>query len=78
MSEKDCCKVDAIVTVDSKGQIVFPKDLREKARLKPNDKLAIICCERDETLCCMIMVKAEELGKSVKGYLGPVIKEIFG
>ena len=39
-----CCKVDAVVTVDSKGQIVLPKDLREKAKLKPNDKLAVIEC----------------------------------
>lgn len=77
MSGKECCEVDAIVSVDSKGQIVLPKDLREKARLKPNDKLAIICCERGGALCCMIMVKAEELGKSVKGYLGPIIREIF-
>jgi AbrB family looped-hinge helix DNA binding protein len=72
-----CCKVDAVVTVDSKGQIVLPKDLREKARLKPDDKLAIIGCERDGEICCIMMVKAEELGNSVKIMLGPMLKEIF-
>jgi AbrB family looped-hinge helix DNA binding protein len=72
-----CCKVDAIVTVDSKGQIVLPKDLREKAKLKPEDKLAVIGCESKGEICCIMMVKAEELGSSVKLMLGPKIKEIF-
>jgi antitoxin PrlF len=78
MSDKQgCCKVDAVVTVDSKGQIVLPKDLREKARIKPDDKLAVIGCERDGKICCIMMVKAEELGNSVRIMLGPTLTEIF-
>jgi antitoxin PrlF len=42
MTTKECCRIDAISTVDAKGQIVLPKDPREKAKIKPNDKLAII------------------------------------
>ena len=72
-----CCKVDAIVTVDSKGQIVLPKDLRDKAKLKPDDKLALIECERNGQICCIMMVKAEDLGSTVKTMLGPAMKEIF-
>ncbi|MEM2947744.1 MAG: HgcAB-associated protein [Candidatus Bathyarchaeia archaeon] len=72
-----CCGVDAVVTVDSKGQIVLPKDVREKIKLKPNDKLAIISCGGDEA-CCLIVVKAENLGNSVKSFLGPILKEVLG
>ena len=72
-----CCRVDALVTIDSKGQIVLPKDLREKAKLKPDDKLALIGCERDGEICCIMMVKAEDLGSTVKAMLGPMVKEIF-
>ncbi|MEM3356693.1 MAG: HgcAB-associated protein [Candidatus Bathyarchaeia archaeon] len=72
-----CCKVDAVVTVDAKGQIVLPKDLREKAKLKPNDKLVVIGCERKGEICCIMMVKAENLEGTVKNALGPVLKEIF-
>jgi AbrB family looped-hinge helix DNA binding protein len=72
-----CCRVDALVTVDSKGQIVLPKDLREKAKLKPDDKLALIGCERDGEICCILMVKAEDLGSTVKVMLGPMLKEIL-
>jgi AbrB family looped-hinge helix DNA binding protein len=76
-SSVGCCKVDAVVTVDSKGQIVLPKDLREKTKLKPNDKLAIIGCECNGEICCIMMVKAEDLGSTVKSLLGPMLKKIF-
>jgi len=73
----ESCKVDAVVTMDSKGQIVLPKDVREKAKLKPNDKLTVIGCEREGEICCIIMVKAENLGNTIKSFLGPMLKEVF-
>ena len=75
--KKECCKVDAVVTVDAKGQIILPKDLREKAELKPNDKLAVMSCEHEGKVCCILMVKTESLGKSIKVMLGPAFKEIL-
>jgi AbrB family looped-hinge helix DNA binding protein len=72
-----CCKVNAVVTIDSKGQIVLPKELREKANLKPNDKLAVVGCEEDGEMCCIMMVKTDRLADSIKESLGPVLKEIF-
>jgi len=66
-----------VVTVDSKGQIVLPKDLREKAKLKPNDKLAVVGCEREGEVCCIIMVKTERLGNTISRVLGPALKEVF-
>jgi len=74
MTEKECCKINAIVSVDAKGQIVLPKDLREKANIKPNDKLAVIGFERNNEVCCFIMLKAEALESTVKNMLGPVFK----
>lgn len=73
----DCCKVDAVVTIDSKGQLVLPKDIREKAKLKPNDKLAVIGCERDGEICCILMVKTEELGDSIRSCIGPMLKGVL-
>ncbi|MCX8171690.1 MAG: HgcAB-associated protein [Candidatus Bathyarchaeota archaeon] len=73
-----CCGVDAVVTVDSRGQIVLPKEVREKIKIKPNDKLAIISCRSGDEVCCLIMVKAENLGDSVKSFLGPILKEVLG
>lgn len=74
---KACCNIDAVVTVDEKGQIVIPKDIREKACVKPNDKLAVIGCERDDVICCIIMMKTEKLGSSVNKTLGPMLKDLY-
>jgi antitoxin PrlF len=77
MKNKECCRIDAVVSVDAKGQIVLPKDLREKADIKPNDKLAIINFEKNNQVCCIIMVKVDALEDTVKNMLGPVFKNIF-
>jgi antitoxin PrlF len=77
MTGKECCKINAIVTLDSKGQIVLPKELREKANLKPNDKLALIALEKENQICCIVMLKADALGDQVKCMLGPVFKEVL-
>jgi len=76
-NNKECCRIDAIVSVDAKGQIVLPKDLREKADIKPNDKLAIIGFQRDNQVCCIIMLKVDALESTVKSMLGPVFKNVF-
>lgn len=78
MTSRECCKIDAVVTVDAKGQIVLPKDLREKAKLAPNDKLAVIGCERDGEICCFVIIKVEALGGQVKNLLVPILKDFLG
>ena len=37
-----CCKIEAIVSVDDRGQMVLPKEIRDKAKIRPGDKLAAI------------------------------------
>lgn len=73
-SSSDTCRIDAVITMDVKGQIVLPKDLREKANMKPNDKIAVVACEKDGEVCCIMMVKAEKLVGAVTKTLGPLIK----
>ena len=36
-----CCCVDAMVSVDERGQMVLPKETREKAGIKAGDKLIV-------------------------------------
>jgi len=69
-------RVDAIVTIDSKGQMVIPKDLREKADLKPNDKLAIVTFEKEGEICCILMIKAERLDGEIHKTLGSMFREL--
>jgi antitoxin PrlF len=72
----DTCRIDAVISMDAKGQIVLPKDLREKANFKPNDKIAVVACEKDGEVCCIMMLKAERLQSAVTKTLGPLLKGV--
>ena len=72
-----CCKVEALVSVDERGQMVLPKELREKANIRPGDKLAVTTWEKDGKVCCFSLSKVEELTQMVRATLGPVMTEIL-
>jgi len=72
-----CCKVEALVSVDDRGQMVLPKEIRQKANIRGGDKLAVTSLEKDGKVCCIILTKAEELADMVRATLGPVAKEIL-
>jgi AbrB family looped-hinge helix DNA binding protein len=72
-----CCQVEAMVSVDEKGQMVLPKGIREKAGIQPGDKLVLVGWEKDGQTCCITMVKADSLASMVKGMLGPMMKDII-
>jgi len=72
-----CCRVEALIGVDERGQMVLPKDLRERAGIRPGDKLVLVSWSRDGEICCMSLVKAEELVDMVKDRLGPMMAEIL-
>jgi AbrB family looped-hinge helix DNA binding protein len=63
--------------MDAKGQIVLPKDLREKADLKPTDKIAVVAYEKEGKVCCIMMVKAERLAGAVNKTLSPLLRGVI-
>lgn len=70
------CKVEALVTVGERGQMLLPKELRQKASIQIGNKLVITSWEKDGKICCISLIKAEDLTKLVKAKFGPIIKEI--
>ena len=64
--EEDCTPLEGVVAIDDRGQMVLPKDLREKWGLKGGDKLAILTCVKSGKICCATMVKPELLTKNFK------------
>ena len=72
-----CCKVEALVSIDERGQMVLPKEARDKANIHAGDKLAVISWEKGGQVCCLSLIKAESLTDMVKGMLGPLMSEIF-
>lgn len=75
-----CCdsglKVESVIAVDDRGQMVLPKEIRKKARIRAGDKLAVVTWEKDGEVCCISLVKADELVQQMKGLLGPMMKEM--
>lgn len=76
-NDEECCSVEALISVDERGQMVLPKDMREAAGIRPGDKLALIAWRKNGAVCCMTLIKADELKGMVRGKLGPLMKDII-
>lgn len=76
-SGTSCCKVEALISIDERGQMILPKEIRDKANIHAGDKLAVTSWEKDGKICCISLIKSDELSELVKGILGPVLKEII-
>jgi AbrB family looped-hinge helix DNA binding protein len=72
------CRVEAVLSVDERGQMVLPKDIREKAGIRTGDKLALISWEKDGSVCCLAFIKADRMNSMVKDILGPLIDDMNG
>jgi len=72
--ELGCCKIESLISVDKRGQMVLPKEIRDKAGIRPGDKLAIVSWGKEKT-CCISLIKAEGLADMVKEMLGPIMEE---
>ena len=82
--EKACCpvpgpnghfNVEAIVSTDERGQMVLPKDLRTKAGIDPGEKLAVVSWEKGGKVCCIVLIKADQLSGPMKSVLGPIVRD---
>jgi AbrB family looped-hinge helix DNA binding protein len=71
-----CCRVEALISVDERGQMVLPKELRERGNIKAGDKLALISWEKDGEVCCLTLIKADNLAERVREFLGPIMKNV--
>jgi len=71
------CRVESLIAVDDRGQMVLPKDLRDKAGIKGGDRLALISWEKEGKVCCLSLVKVEEFNEMVKGVLGPLMGDLL-
>ena len=78
----DCCEgtcgfqVESLVSVDERGQMVLPKELRDKLKLRAGDKLAVISWENNGEVCCISLIKTENFKGMLANLLGPMVKEM--
>ncbi len=74
--ESSCCRIESLISVDERGQMVLPKDVRDRANIKAGEKLALISFEKGGEICCLTLIKADNLADQVKGFLGPVMRGV--
>lgn len=73
-SNQPCCKVESVVSVDERGQMVLPKEIRDKANIRAGDKLALVSWEKINDVSCIALIKIEDLNKLVQQMLDPIFK----
>ncbi len=79
-SEKEglaCCHVEGIVTVDSRGQIVLPKSLRDKMGIEQGNRLVVIAMKDKGVIKSISLMKADAVDNMVKIVLKPTMEEII-
>ena len=65
-----CCQVTSLVSVDERGQMILPKEIRERAGIKAGDKLALVAWEKDGAICCLTLIKADGARRHGQGKAG--------
>jgi AbrB family looped-hinge helix DNA binding protein len=68
-----CCRVESLASVDSRGQMVLPKEVRDKARIRAGDKLAVLSLEKGGR-SCIVLIRAEDFAELVKDYSAVLMK----
>jgi antitoxin PrlF len=54
-------QIEAIITIDERGQMVLPKETRTRAGIRAGDKLALVGWRKGDRVCCLSLVKVEEM-----------------
>ncbi len=68
-------KIEAVVSVDERGQMVLPKELRQRAGIGPGDKIALVAMnDATGALCCFTLFKVDDLSGMVRDKLQPVME----
>ena len=71
-----CCKVEAVISIDERGQMILPKGVRKNMGIHAGDKLAVVTWQKEGDLCCISLVRVDWLSDLVKGILGPVMSDV--
>lgn len=69
------CQVEAVLSVDSRGQVVIPKEVRKRANICDGDKLALVSWMNEDEICCLALIRADNLSSEVSGLLHSLLAD---
>jgi AbrB family looped-hinge helix DNA binding protein len=69
------CQVEAVLSIDSRGQIVIPKEIRKRANIQDGDKLALVSWMNRNEVCCLALIRTDNLSYEVSGVVRSLIAD---
>ena len=54
-------QIEAVITIDERGQMVLPKETRARAGIRAGDKLALVGWRKGDHVCCLSLIKVEKM-----------------
>lgn len=58
-------QIEAIITIDDRGQMVLPKETRARAGIRAGDKLALVSWSKGNRVCCLSLIRAAEMADTI-------------
>ncbi|MDH7592902.1 MAG: HgcAB-associated protein [Methanomicrobiales archaeon] len=71
------CVIEAVLSVDERGQVVLPKELRMRAGIGAGEKLAAIGWEKEGRICCIMLYPVKQLEEPVKAMVAPMFRDLL-
>ena len=69
------CRVEAVLPVDGRGQIVLPKEVRRRANIQDGDKLALVSWMNEDEICCLALIRTDNLSSGVSGVVRSLLAD---
>ncbi|MDD4137746.1 MAG: HgcAB-associated protein [Methanoregula sp.] len=69
------CQVEAVLSIDSRGQIVIPKEVRRRANIGDDDKLALVSWRNRDGGCCLALIRADNLSSGAFGMMHSLLAD---
>lgn len=69
------CRVEAVLSIDSRGQIVIPKEVRRRANIRDGDKLALVSWVNRDEICCLALIRADDLSSGASGVMHSLLAD---
>lgn len=69
------CQVEAVLSIDSRGQIVIPKEVRKRANIHDGDKLALVSWMNRDEVCCLALIRADNLSSGASGMMHSLLAD---
>lgn len=73
----ECCTLEAVLSVDERGQLVLPKELRTRAGISPGERMAVVSYrDTSGAICCITLVKTTAVAHAVRSVIEPAVSGI--